>query len=188
MPRKLREEEAGAIRHVFARGVNRQPIFVDEHDYERYLRLLASTVKRQGWHCMSYCLMPNHVHLLLETPAPNLGAGMQWLHGLYGKGFNERHHRVGHVFQDRYRAEPIKDEVQFLTVVGYIALNPVAASLCRRPEHWRWSSHRATIARERPTWLAADRLMWRIGEGAGSHDYQKLVEARMRLTIDTTLK
>jgi putative transposase len=179
MPRKLREEESGAIRHVFARGVNRQRIFVDEQDYDRYLRLLASAVKRQRWYCMSYCLMPNHVHLLIETPEPNLGAGMQWLHGLYGQSFNERHQRVGHLFQDRYRSEPIIDDAQFLTVVGYIALNPVAASLCELPEDWRWSSHRATLSRRAPSWLAADRLMWHIGAGAC---YEEVVDARMRLT------
>ena len=185
MPRKPRDEEAGAIYHVFARGNNRNHVFVDDKDYERYVQLLAATVRRQRWHCMSYCLMPNHVHMLIETPEPNLSAGMQWLHGIYGRGFNERHHRVGHVFQDRFRSEPIKDDTHFLTVVGYIALNPVAATLCRRPEDWKWSSHRATMSDRPPSWLAAGRLMWRIDERAGSRYYEELVEARVQMTADT---
>jgi len=72
-----RDEEGGAIHHVWARGVNRRPLFVDEDDYERYIRMLAKTVERYHWRLLGFCLMPNHVHLLIETPEPNLGSGMQ---------------------------------------------------------------------------------------------------------------
>jgi REP element-mobilizing transposase RayT len=188
VPRKPRNEHAGAIYHVFARGVNRQRVFVDDEDYERYTSLLGATVRRQGWHCLSYCLMPNHVHLLIETPEPNLGAGMQWLHGLYAQTFNERHHRVGHVFQDRYRCEPIDDEVQLITVVGYIVLNPVAATLCARPQDWRWGSHASLMSLRPPMWLGHERLAEHLEGATGSRCYADLVSARLQLTTDTTLK
>ena len=188
MPRRPREEHAGAICHVFARGVNRNHVFVDNEDYERYSSLLGATVARYGWFCLSYCLMPNHVHLLIETPQPNLGVGMQWLHGIYGRTFNERHHRVGHVFQDRYRIEPIEDQRQLITTVGYIALNPVAAVLCERPEQWPWGSDAMVASHRPPSWLGHDRLNHHLEFATGSRCYRDLVEARLELTTDTTLK
>src|SRR5439155_27203426 len=102
MPRKPRREEAGAVHHVYARGVNRRVIFVDDSDRERYLELLGYVVGEWRWECFAYCLMPNHVHLLVRTLEPNLGLGMQRIHSLYAQGFNERHGRIGHLFQDRY--------------------------------------------------------------------------------------
>src|SRR3954452_6470265 len=94
---RLRNEIGGGIYHVTARGVDRRRIFVDDQDYETYTRLLAGVVERQGWYLLSYCLMPNHVQLLIETPDPNLGNGMQWLHSRYALAFNLRHARSGHL-------------------------------------------------------------------------------------------
>src|SRR4051794_7821038 len=184
MARPPRNEEPGATYHVFARGVNRVRVFVDEEDYQRYTRLLAATIERYGWYCLTYCLMPNHVHLLIETPEPTLGAGMQRLHGLYAQTFNERHDRVGHLFQDRFKSPRIADESQFVTTIGYIALNPVAAAFCERPEDWQWSSHHRVSSARVPAWLAHDRLLNRLQETTGTRCYSDVVEARMRLTID----
>jgi putative transposase len=168
--------------------VNRQHVFVDDEDYERYTSLLGATVRRQRWHCLSYCLMPNHVHLLIETPEPNLGTGMQWLHGLYAQTFNERHKRVGHLFQDRYRSEPIKDDIHLVTIVGYIVLNPVAAALCARPHDWPWGSHATVESGRVPAWLGHARLDAHLDSATGSSCYSALVKSRLELTIDATLK
>ena len=89
---------------MFARGNDRQAIYRDDDDRRLYLDPARRTVARKRWRCLAYCLMDNHVHLLIETPEANLGAGMQWLHGLYGRSFNDRHGRSGHVFQGRYGA------------------------------------------------------------------------------------
>ncbi len=78
-----RVEEAGAIYHVCARGAVGQDIFRDGTDRQRYLQFLARTVRWATWHCLSYCLMGNHIHLLLETPKPNLADGMMRFHGRY---------------------------------------------------------------------------------------------------------
>jgi hypothetical protein len=111
--------------------------------------------------------MPNHVHLLFETPEPNLGAGMQRLHGDYGQTFNERHGRSGHVFQGRYGSVLVTTDEQLWHVAAYIVLNPVSAGLCRRPEEWPWSSHMATIGgRTRHEWLDVARLLSHF-EGLG---------------------
>src|SRR5690242_13743227 len=104
MGRKPRENVANGVYHVFARGNSRAPIYLDDDDRRIYLWMLARVVLRQGWRCLAYCLMTNHVHLLLETPEPNLSHGMQQLHGGYALSFNARHGRIGHVFQGRYGA------------------------------------------------------------------------------------
>jgi putative transposase len=167
VPRRPREEEPGAIFHVWARGNNKQPIFLDDRDRIRYIELLAETVRRCGWRLMAYCLMENHVHLLVETPDANLSAGMQILQGKYGIYFNERHGRVGHVFQSRFGSERIRSEAQLWVTAAYVVRNPVAAGLCSRPEDWRWSSHRCVLEETAPGWLDAARLIWHFAGVGG---------------------
>ena len=140
MPRKPREDAEGGIFHVFARGNDQRLIYRDDSDRRRYLRLLAVTVERLGWRLLAYCLMDNHVHLLIETPYPNLAAGMQDLHGTYARTFNDRHGRSGHLFQGRYGAIRIKTDEQLGAVTEYIAMNPVKAGLCVTPDEWPWSN------------------------------------------------
>jgi REP-associated tyrosine transposase len=167
MPRKPREEAEGAVWHVFARGNGQQDIFLDDHDRRTYLRLLGKIVRRQHWLCLAYCLMHNHLHLLLETPQANLGAGMQRLHGVYAQTLNERHGWSGHVFQGRYGAVVVKRDEQLLTVARYIALNPVEAGLCEEAAAWPWGSHAALVTGVAPAWLDAARLLAYFGAAGG---------------------
>jgi putative transposase len=160
MPRKLREDVEGAIHHVFARGNRRQRIFRDGWDLEAYLRLLGEAVCRYEWRCMGYCLMPNHVHLLIEAPLGNLARGMQWLHGRYAERFNKRHKTSGHLFQGRYGGVRIKSDAQLLVTASYIARNPLEAGLCDAPDEWMWGSYPATLGlAQAPPWLDAERLL-----------------------------
>jgi REP element-mobilizing transposase RayT len=148
-----------------------------------YVTDLAKVVTRFEWFCLAYCLMPNHIHLLLQTPLRNLGRGMQRLQGRYAQTFNRRHHRVGHLFQGRYGAVAITDDEQLATAVGYIAVNPVVAGLVERPEGWRWASHRAMTGEEAvPAWLATRRLhdmLAGVFGGDGAARYRELVEDRL---------
>jgi hypothetical protein len=96
--------------------------------------------------------MGNHVHVLLQTPNANLAVGMQWLHGRYARSFNDRHGRVGHLFQGRYGAVRIKSDAQLWAVLRYLALNPVEAGFCAEPADWRWGSY-AARGGDRPAWL-----------------------------------
>ena len=157
MGRKRRVEYAGAILHVWARRVDRWPLFADDEDYERYIRLLAETVRRFDWIVLTFCLMPNHVHLLIELRQPNLGKGMHHLHRSYVRHFNDRHGRRGRLFEHRYEPRLVQDELYFATVVPYIEQNPVRAKLCATPEDWPWSS-RGIASRGSPRWLATDVL------------------------------
>jgi putative transposase len=155
MPRPPRTEEAGAIHHVFARGVRSAALFIDDEDRRRYLRLLGRATRKQRWNCLQFCLMTNHVHLLVETPEPNLGVGMSRLHGDYAQGFNERHGTKGHVFQGRYGAVRVRDDAQLVTVIRYLDNNPREGGL---PPDWPWCSPTPLRGGPGPPWLALERL------------------------------
>jgi putative transposase len=159
MARPLRPDFAGAIHHLFARGNRREPLFLDAVDYALYLRLLAGIVLAKKWRLMAYCLLPNHLHLLVETPEPNLARGMQHLHGLYARIFNDRHGFVGHVFQGRYGSKLVRDDRQFAAVARYIALNPVEAALCGDPADWDWASYGDVVESSSPAWVDATGLL-----------------------------
>ena len=160
MVRMPRENVEDGIYHVYARGNGKQAIFLDEADRAIYLRMLGKEAMRRRWRCLSYCLMGNHLHLLVETPLANLSPGMQRLQSRYARVFNDRHNRVGHVFQGRFGAARVTTDEQLWMTAVYIARNPVAAAFCARPEHWRWSSYAATIgARSAEPWLDTARLI-----------------------------
>jgi REP element-mobilizing transposase RayT len=166
--RKPREEFPDAIVHVFARGVRKLAIYVDDVDRECYVALLGQVVERQGWRLLAYCLMRNHVHLLVQTPEPNLGAGMCRLHGMHAQAFNKRHGHTGHVFQGRYAGVVVRTDAQLLAVARYIALNPVEARLCEEASEWAWSSHAAVAGGVAPPlWLDVASLLGYFGADGG---------------------
>jgi REP element-mobilizing transposase RayT len=179
MPRKLREFVAGGVYHVYARGNDRCRIYHDDEDYGRYLRLLERVVRHRDWSCLAYCLMPNHLHLLLSTPDPDLADGMQFVQSQYALVFNARHGRVGHLFGGRYGAKRVTTDPQLWVNAAYIAQNPVKAGLCRRPEDWRWSSHAATLRATAPAWMDDTALMAHFGAAGGEprRRYRACVEA-----------
>ena len=136
MGHKHRIEVPGGLFHVTARGNAQDVIFRDDLDYLDFVRGIAEEASRHEWQCHSFCLMPNHYHLLLETPQPNLGTGMHRLNGAYARRFNARQRRLGHVFQGPYRAQVVERDEHLLEVYRYIALNPVRAGLCTDPAAW----------------------------------------------------
>ena len=160
MPRPLRTEFAGAIHHVRARGNRRQAIVGDQYDFVALTARLARAIALMEWDCYACCLMHNHFHLLIETPKPNLGRGMQLLCGSYAQGFNHRHGRDGHLFEGRYRTTIVSRDAHLGELARYLVLNPVRAGICGDPADWRWSSYRATAGfDEAPSFLAADALL-----------------------------
>jgi putative transposase len=158
MSRYPRLELAGGIHHVSARGAVKQTIFHDAVDRERYLDIFARVIRKMSWRCLAYCLMGNHMHLLIETPEPNLGRGMQRLHGTYGQAFNGRHGGSGHVFGRRFHSKVMENDPQLWVTIGYILRNPVKAGLCSTPEAWPWSSHGALAQNVTPPCVDVPRL------------------------------
>jgi REP element-mobilizing transposase RayT len=168
MPRRPRPLAAGAVYHVTARGVRGLPIFRDDADRRAFIALLDRTIGRHGWHSLSWCLMSNHVHLLVRTPGPDLSMGMQSLLGDYARRFNHRHDTFGHLFQGRFGSVLIRTDSQLLVAARYIALNPVKAGICDDPAAYCWSSHRATLGLVPPVALTTDALLGHFGADGGA--------------------
>ena len=144
MARPIRIEFEGAAYHVIARGNAKQQIFLVERDYQRFFTILSKMTNRYKIICHAFCLMPNHYHLILETPNGNLSKGMKYLNGVYSQSFNQRHQRVGHLFQGRYTAILIEKDSYLLELSRYIVLNPLRAGLVDDPSNWPWSSYQST--------------------------------------------
>jgi REP element-mobilizing transposase RayT len=160
MVRPLRIEFPGAAYHVTSRGNAKQDIFIDDEDRGSFLDLLSIVVERFNWLCHAYCLMGNHYHLLIETLDGNLSKGMRELNGVYTQGFNQRHRRVGHLYQGRYKAILVEKDNHLMSLCRYVVLNPLRVGLVEKPEQWRWSSYRATIGLvKRPSFLTADWIL-----------------------------
>src|SRR5690554_446010 len=179
MARPLRIEFSGALYHVTSRGNARQDIFLDDDDFECFLRLLAVACDRFHWSCHAYCLMSNHYHLLIETQAPSLSKGMKYLNGTYTSAFNRQHQRVGHLFQGRYKAILVEKDAYLLELARYIVLNPVRARMVRSAREWPWSSYRATAGQTAgPRALTTDWVLGNFGRRrkAAVEGYKRFVQ------------
>jgi REP element-mobilizing transposase RayT len=148
-----------------ARGNRREPIYRDDDDRRFFLKTLAEGCAMTGWRVHAWVLMSNHYHLLIQTPEPNLVAGMKWLQNTYTRRFNIRHRLWGRLFGDRYKAVPVEGEgFYYETLLDYIHLNPVRAGLVKPRSggsllDYPWSSVAggcALLPRHRPRWLAAE--------------------------------
>ncbi len=146
MARLARVVIPGIPHHVTQRGNGRQRTFFEEGDYALYLDLLAAAAERAHTEIWAYCLMPNHVHIVL-TPSDDHGLSSTFgeLHRRYTGYINARQRTTGHLWQGRFGSVPM-DEPHFVTALRYVALNPVRAGLVKRAEDWAWSSTRALIA------------------------------------------
>jgi putative transposase len=125
--------------HVTTRGVNNEPIVVDDEDRASFVRLLNDTIRRFGLRCYAWCLMTTHYHLLIKSSREALSLGLGRLNGCYAQGFNKRHGRRGHLFGDRFSAFVVEGDEHFEEAGRYILLNPVRAGLCAAAEEWQWS-------------------------------------------------
>lgn len=167
MARKPRIEFPGGLYHVISRGNNRRPIFRDDVDRKQFLEFLTRCKKQHGFRLLAFVLMNNHIHLLVETgPAP-LSKTMQQLLGSYTRYFNRRHHRVGHLFQGRYRAILCDKDPYLLELVRYIHLNPVRSQIVKDPVAYRWSGHRAYLGKQEQGLVDAIPILKMMGRGAG---------------------
>ena len=146
MPRLARQPSASGYYHVLARGHNRQQIFRDEADYRRYLSELTRFKSLFPAKCYHFCLMPNHVHLLLQTDGIQVLTGfIRRVQQAYQLHWRRRHRLVGHLWQGRFKSIPIEQESYLLECARYIERNPVRAGLCENPEEYIWSSARVYL-------------------------------------------
>jgi REP element-mobilizing transposase RayT len=160
MSRPLRIEYPGAFYHVINRGLERREIFRSKQDYEYFLALLSQLHEKYGLLVHSYCLMPNHYHLYLETPNGYLSKIMRQLDGHYTQKFNKKYARVGPLMQGRYKAVLVEQDSYSLQLSKYIHLNPVEAKIVKTPEEFLWSSYAAFIGKsETPDFLKTNWLL-----------------------------
>jgi putative transposase len=190
MARQPRDQSEG-VRHITCRGNRRQVIFVDDYDRERFLVLLAKVAKKYGWRVIAYCLMTNHVHLVIDVPAFTLSRGMQILNGQFAQAFNRRHGYVGHLFQGRFHAARVDDEAYLVQVSKYVVLNPTRAGMVQQAVEWRWSSHRAVLGKEQPPPFLDVR--WTLGQFARRVElareyYAEFIAAGERALAETRLE
>ncbi len=172
-------QRAGALYHVTQRGHRGSLLFRTDADRSDFLALLGSTTQRYQWEVYAWCLMDNHLHLLLRTREPTLSRGMRFLTALYAQRFNERLRTRGTPYQGRFRAFLVEDEGYFLEVLRYVVLNPVHAGLVATPEAWPWSSYRATAGLgPPPRWLYSRAVLARFGGDVDG--YRRFVAEGMR--------
>lgn len=145
MPRMARVVIPDVPHHVTQRGNRRQDVFFGQADYAAYVALLKQACAATGVRCLAWCLMPNHVHLILMPPTVNsLQLAVSDLHRRYARQINRAHDWTGYLFQGRFASYPM-DTSHLLNAVRYVENNPVAAGLATCAEDWRWSSARAHV-------------------------------------------
>ncbi len=140
MPRQARRKSASGIYHAILRGVNQQQLFEDTEDFEKFVQVIKDCKAISGFELYAYCLMGNHVHLLIKEVHEPMEQIFKRIGSRYVYWYNIKYQRVGHLFQDRYRSEPVETDDYFLTVLRYIHQNPVKAGLCDKIEDWKYSS------------------------------------------------
>lgn len=166
MPRKARVVAPGVAHHVTQRGVARQTVFYARRDRQVYLKLLAEQARLAGVRVLAYCLMSNHIHLVLVPDEErSLALCLQRVHGRYAQYLNARRRRSGHLWQNRYFSCPL-DEGHLWTAVRYVELNPVRAGLAKEASSYRWSSAAAHLG-GRDESRALDVAFWQEAGGAG---------------------
>ena len=127
MPRASRVKSESGIYHIMLRGINQQVIFEQSEDYEKFTEMLNKYKAISGYKVFAYCLMSNHIHLVIKEEKESIDQIIKRIAGSYVYWYNWKYYRKGHLFQDRFRSEPIEDEKYLLTVIRYIHRNPVSA-------------------------------------------------------------
>ena len=155
MPRQARLDAPGTLHHVMIRGIEGKSIFRDNRDRKEFVTRLGKLTKETGTRVLAWSLLRNHVHLLLISGPSGLALFMRRLLTGYAQGFNRRHRRRGHLFQNRYKSIVCEEDPYLLELVRYIHLNPLRASLVKNLgelDRYPWSGHRILIGREKSGW------------------------------------
>jgi REP element-mobilizing transposase RayT len=143
MPRQARRQSESGIYHIMLRGINQQQIFEDEEDNEKFIEVLKVCKLISEYKIYAYCLMGNHLHLLLKVEKENLEQIFKRIGARYVYWYNWKYRRKGHLFQDRFKSEPVDDDPYFLAALRYIHQNPVKAGIGRLD--YKYSSYNEYI-------------------------------------------
>lgn len=141
MPRTARKKSTTGIYHIIMRGINHQILFEDQEDRVRFIYTLKKYREVCGYELYAYCLMDNHIHLLIKEGKEPLETIMRRICGSYVIWYNKKYARIGYLFQDRFKSEPIQNDAYLLTVVRYIFQNPVKAGMVKAVKKHIWSNY-----------------------------------------------
>jgi REP element-mobilizing transposase RayT/biotin operon repressor len=141
LPRQRRKIGLSKIYHVIARGNERKDIFLDDEDKNKFIQIIINKKKKNEYILYVYCLMNNHLHLLLKEEKDNISRIMRRINTAYAYYFNKKYNRVGHVFQNRFRSEPVENDRYLISLIRYIHNNPVKAKIVNQPHQYKWSSY-----------------------------------------------
>lgn len=146
MARILKKNINTSFFHIMVQGINKEYIFNSNEDKKKYMKIMGEIKEEIDIVILSYCIMDNHTHMLFHEEKINqLVKFMQRINLLYAKYYNKKYNRVGYVFRDRYKTQPIYTEKHLYTCVKYIHNNPIKANLCDKPENYDYSSYRKNI-------------------------------------------
>ena len=162
MPRQARIDIPGALHHIIGRGIERRKIFQDDTDRDDFVGRLGDILRETTTPCLAWALIPNHFHLLLVTGAVPIATVMRRLLTGYAVTYNRRHHRHGHLFQNRYKSILCQEEPYLLELVRYIHLNPLRAQIVTNLdelERYRYSDHSALMGKEKRDWQDTDKVL-----------------------------
>lgn len=181
MARKPRLHNPGAFYHVILRGNDRQGVFFDDQDRYRFYLFLQQCVERFRHRIHAFCLMTNHIHLVVQVDATPLSRIMQSLSLRYTRWVNWRHNRSGHLFQGRYKAVLVDGDSYLLELVRYIHLNPVRAKMVASPDEYPWTGHRAYCGKEIIPWLSTEFTLAMLSQkrGEATRAYASFVQDRL---------
>jgi REP element-mobilizing transposase RayT len=181
MPRYARLDIAGVLQHVIVRGVERRDIFLDDDDRQSFLDRFSSLLMITGTECLAWSLMTNHAHMLLRPTQGKLGHFMRRLLTGHAVTFNLRHHRSGHLFQNRYKSIICEQDPYLLELVRYIHLNPLRAGLVKNIaelNRYKWSGHAVLMGRQELPGQIVEEVLGYFGKRkkAAREKYQSFVE------------
>ena len=189
MARPPRIRLPGAKYHVMARGNRKGSIFDDDGDRRRFLDVLTEAAERYRVSCMSYCLIGNHYHAVIETTDCDVSDAMHFVNGVFTQASNLRHGRTGHLFEGRFRSVMIDNDVYLWNANLYVVLNPVAAGWVDDPAKWPWSSFRATAGLEDPhPVLCLDWLDWMLEGHTRAESQRRYFELLSAPTAGTEIE
>jgi REP element-mobilizing transposase RayT len=183
MARKPRLEVEGGLYHVITRGVDRRDIFHSAEDHQKFLALLGVQKDKLPFYLYAYCLMTNHIHLLIERRTDDIGRIMHRVLTGYTQYYNRKYRRSGHVLQGRHKAILCQSDPYLAELVRYIHLNPIRAKMVERVEEYPYSSHRAYMGLESVGIVDVDPVLRRFGakKAVARERFAKHVAAGMKL-------
>jgi putative transposase len=181
MGRQARLDSPGTLHHVMIRGIEGSPIFKDDKDRQDFVARVGKIARETGTKVLAWALMNNHVHLLIFSGLPGISKFMRRILTGYAIGYNRRHRRSGHLFQNRYKSIVCEEDPYLLELVRYIHLNPIRTSLVRslvELDRYPWSGHKFLVDRGRNDWQEKGYVLRQFHEKEGKaiKAYRRFVE------------